>query len=305
MSISPRLMTSPEMRALKLVSQPLLGRGERFAWDLSAANRSCIMASEFIRRSMSMKKSAMAIALGILVLAAGLIQARTQTAPSNVPDTVRISGRVTDFEGRPIEGALIELKNSRFNNAAEGNSDKDGRYSLSAPKGTYMALAAVKDYQVKSLEYWAWNIPAEQDLEINPRFDRLEVYAINAWRPQGGYPSYQIYFRPMSLTRTMKKFAAAGGMENLKKLPVMDIAPELTVEDIQVAIDGQPVKVLQVDKVREAGGPNQYLFAYLIQVGLPEKKPAAEYFPITITIIDRTTGEKGEGCLFFRPPHLM
>jgi len=252
-----------------------------------------------------MKKLAIVIISGALVLTAELTQARPQAAQVKVQATVKISGRVTDFEGRPIGGATIEVKNSRFDNAAEGVSDKDGRYSLTVPKGTYMALAAVKDYRVKSLEYWAWTVPAERDIEINPRFDRLEVYGINAWRPQGGYASYQIYFRPMSLTRTMKAVMEAGGMENLEKLPVIDIAPELTVDDIQVAIDGQPVKVLQMDKVREASGPSQYLFGYLIQVPLPEKKPATEYFPITISLTDKATGEKGEGCLFFRPAHLI
>ena len=252
-----------------------------------------------------MRKDAIVIISGIFVLAAGLIQARPQAAQAKASATVKVFGRVTDFEGRPIEGAVIELKNSRFDNAAEGVSDKDGRYSLTAPKGTYMALAAVKDYRVKSLEYWAWTVPADRDLEINPRFDRLEVYGINAWRPQGGYASYQIYFRPMSLTRTVKKVTEAGGMENLGKLPVIDIAPELAADDIQVTIDGQPVKVLQVIKVREASGPGQYLFGYLIQVPLPERKPTTEYFPITITLTDRATGEKGEGCLFFRPARLI
>jgi len=60
---------------------------------------------------------------------------------------------------------------------------------------------ACKDYAVENLEYWAWNIMAYQDLEINPCIDGLEVYAVNAWIPQGGMPSVQIYFRPMSLKR--------------------------------------------------------------------------------------------------------
>ena len=195
-----------------------------------------------------MKKLVIVLISGILVFAMGSGQARPEAAQAKT--MVKITGRVTDFEGRPVEGAAVELKNSRFENAAEGVSDKDGRYALTVPRGTYMALASVKDYQVKSLEYWAWNVPAEQDLEINPRFDRLEVYGINAWHPHGGYPSYQIYFRPMSLTRTIKAVQDAGGMDNLGKLKVIDIAPELTADNIQVTIDGQPVTVLQLNKVR-------------------------------------------------------
>jgi hypothetical protein len=250
-----------------------------------------------------MRKFAIVLVSGILTVPVISPQARSQA--TRAKETVKISGRVTDFEGRPIEGASVELKNSRFDNAAQAVSDRDGRYSLIVPKGIYMALTAVKDYQVKFLEYWAWTVPAEQDLEINPRFDRLEVYAMNAWSPQGGYPSYQIYFRPMSLTRTIKAIHEAGGMEDFGKLKALDIAPELQPDDIRVSVDGQPVMILQLNGVREASGPDQSLMGYLIQVSPPSKKPATEYFPITISLTDRATGERGEGCLFFRPPRLL
>jgi len=234
----------------------------------------------------------------VWLLVAGALPAFA--ARQATPSSVTIYGRVMDFKGQPIEGASIELKDSRFETVAKAVSGKDGRYSLPATKGQYMALLAVKDYQVRFLEYWAWAVPAERDLEINPRFDRLEVYAINAWRPQGAYPSYQIYFRPMSLTRVVKKVTEAGGMENLGKFPLLDIAPELTAKDILVRIDGQAVKILKVNKVREAAGPNQDMIGYVIQTDLPEKETAAEYSVITITLTDIKTGEMGEGTCFFR-----
>ena len=80
------------------------------------------------------------------------VQARPEAAQAKA--MVKITGRVTDFEGRPVEGAAVELKNSRFENAAEGVSDKDGRYALTVPRGTYMALAAVKDYQGEGCLYF-------------------------------------------------------------------------------------------------------------------------------------------------------
>jgi Carboxypeptidase regulatory-like domain len=237
------------------------------------------------------------VAVVSLLAAAALFAFAPGQAP---PESVTISGRVTDFKDQPIEGASVELKDSRFETVAKAMSGKDGRYSLAAPKGQYMALLAVKDYQVKFLEYWAWTVPAVHDLEINPRFDRLEVYAINAWRPQGGYPSYQVYFRPMSLTRVTKKITEAGGMENLGKLPLLDIAPELAAKNIQVTVDGQPVKILKVNKVREAAGPSQDMIGYVIQTDLSENKTAGEYSLITITLTDVETGEMGEGAVFFR-----
>ena len=238
----------------------------------------------------------------LIIVAVGVLSGYTEGEAAE--DPVRISGRVTDFKNQAIEGASVELKNTRFETVAKGVSGKDGGYTLAAPKGNYMALAAVKDYQVKSLEYWAWNVPAFGNLEINPRFDRLEVYAINAWRPQGAYPSYQVYFRPMSLTRVTKKITVAGGMDNLGKLPLLDIAPDLAVKDIAVTIDGEIVKVLEVNKIREAAGPKQDMIGYVIQTDLPGKKTAGEYSVITITLSDTETGEMGEGCLFFKHPGL-
>lgn len=215
-------------------------------------------------------------------------------------DTVKIFGRVTDFKNQPIEGASIELKDAHFETVAQAASGKDGAYVLTAKKGSYMALLAVKDYQIRFLEYWAWSVPAFGDLEINPRFDKLEIYGINAWRPHGGYPSYMIYFRPMSLTRIIKKITEAGGMKNFQKLPHLDMAPELSANDLVVTIDGQAVNILKVNKILEAAGPGQDMTGYIIQTNLPAKKTNGEYSLITITVNDPVTGDAGEGAVFFR-----
>lgn len=45
----------------------------------------------------------------------------------------------------------------------------------------YYNFYACKDYSVNYLEYWAWNLPLFEDLEINPRIDGVdvEVYHVN------------------------------------------------------------------------------------------------------------------------------
>lgn len=234
---------------------------------------------------------------------AGMIGRPTPPSPAQAtPSMARVHGTVTDFEGRPVAGADVELKTSRFDNAASAKTGADGSYSFAVAEGTYIALAAVKDYQTRSLEYWAWNVPVFGDVRIDPRFDRLEVYALNAWRPQGGYPGYQLYFRPMSLTMTIAAVIEAGGMEGLGKLPVIDIAPDLTAKDIEVRIDGERVDVLQVNRVRESGGPAQVLFGYLIQVALPESEPSGDWIVFDVTVTDRATGDRGEGRTYLARP---
>jgi hypothetical protein len=237
----------------------------------------------------------------LLVFAAWIRTASAAQSPSAAAKA-RVNGRVMSFDGKPVAGAEVALKAANFENVAAVRSGADGSYSLTVEQGLYIALTAVKDYQTKNLEYWAWNIPAFGEVQVNPRFDRLEVYALNAWRPQGAYPSYQICFRPMSLMKTAAAVMKAGGMEGLAKLPLLDIAPDLGTGDIEVKINGGRVDVLRVNKVREASGPGQDMFAYLIQVALPRTPAPGDWVIFDVTLSDKTTGEKGEGRLYLPRP---
>jgi hypothetical protein len=245
---------------------------------------------------------AVVVALGALTVVPGAAGERQKPAPAA---RARIFGHVCDFDGKPVEGADIELKMVRFENAAATRSAADGSYSLTVEPGMYIAFAAVKDYRVKHREYWAWNVPAFGELEIDPRFDRLEVYGLNAWRPQGGYPSYQIYFRPMSLSMTVAAVTKAGGMDKLGGLSFIDIAPVLEAKDIAVKINGESVEVLRINKVQEAGSPTQGLYGYLIQTPLPKAPAAGDWITFDVTLTDPATGEKGEGRLYLARPRYV
>ena len=70
--------------------------------------------------------------------------------------------------------------------------------------------------------------------------------------------------------------------------------------DIAVTIDGEAVKILRVNKVREAAGPEQDLFGYVIQTELPAKKAAGDYSLITVTVTDAETGDRGEAAVFYQ-----
>jgi len=213
-------------------------------------------------------------------------------------ETVRIHGRVTDFEQNPIAGAQVRVMDPTFHPAGETVSDALGQYELRVPRGQYMALLAIRDSEYRSsrLEYWAWDVPATNDLEINPRYHRMEIYAMNAFRPQGGYPSYMIYFRPMSLSMV------ESGMKHdstfLAK-PVIDIAPPFTKGDLEVHINDEVVPILAMSRVRESGGQSA-MFGYLVQCALPKGENAQAFDRIRIVASDRASGDKGEGLLFVR-----
>jgi hypothetical protein len=208
-----------------------------------------------------------------------------------------IHGRVTDFTGTSIKDADVELKNNKFVTLYSTKSDLNGNYSLAVDSGRYLALFACKDYGVKNLEYWAWNITADSDIEINPRFQGLEVYAVNAFPIQRSPAVMEIYFRPMSLKRTQM----AGGKEKLKDMEFIDIAPKLKKADIQVAINGESVAVLALDHVKEYVSSKQKIAAYLIQTDLPEIQNK-KIWRICVTLHDAETKEWGEGCVFLEKP---
>lgn len=205
-----------------------------------------------------------------------------------------IHGKVTDFEGKPIADADIDLKNDNFETLYSTKSDSHGNYKLAVKPGRYSSLFACKDYSTKNLEYWAWNVIVDSDLEINPRFQGLEVYGINAFRTQQAPGSMHIYLRPMSLKRTQM----AGGKEKLRDLEFIDIAPKLKKPDIKVEINSESVDVLEINRVNEYVSQKQAIAAYLIQTSLPKVHDKQIWY-ICITLRDSETNEQGEGCLFW------
>jgi len=226
---------------------------------------------------------------------------------------IKIFGKVTDFGQNPLQDAVVEIKNAHFEAIHKTYTNSAGEYEIFVEKSLYMALMAYKDYKTKYLEYWAWNVPAYQDLQIDPRIGELEVYAMNAFRPQGAYPSLFIYFRPMSL----KRWREFKNRKAIRKIDVIDISPDLSENCIEVKINRKTVEILELNRVKEYAGGINSIIAYLVQLTIPKKSligylikaafhmrgPESRknlgYTRVDVTIKDTQTGEKGEGCLFW------
>lgn len=89
-------------------------------------------------------------------------------------DIVRISGKVTDYNGNPIDSCTVLIYNPDFSEAYETASDSQGYYCLdSIPKGRYAAIAAMRineyprlqqvSHDDMKLEFWAWNVIADRE----------------------------------------------------------------------------------------------------------------------------------------------
>lgn len=217
-------------------------------------------------------------------------------------DSVFISGIVSDFKGHSVEGALVEIKHSDFKTAYETLTNEQGQYQIKVLKGDYYAMGSLKmsEYPIagsvlpkeeQRLEFWAWNIIAQEDIVLDIKYHRLEVYGVNIFRVQGAHPGYTIYCRPMSLSR--------GFAEPNKNLDFIDLCPNPDELDITVKINGEIVKINMMQKVKEyvsSGICN----GYLLHVPLPKEKTDKEYDIFHIEMTDLKTGDKGEAVSFRR-----
>ncbi|MCG8410787.1 MAG: carboxypeptidase-like regulatory domain-containing protein [Bacteroidales bacterium] len=164
-------------------------------------------------------------------------------------NALTISGIVTDFDGHPVDGALVEVKHSDFKTAYKTLTDNKGQYNLNVLKGKYLALVSLKvsEYPLagsalpkenQRLEFWAWNIIAEEDINLDIKYHRLEIYGVNVFRIQGATPGYTIYCRPMSLTRAFSKPE--------KNINFSDPCPPAKEIDIKVEINGHPINLSSI-----------------------------------------------------------
>jgi hypothetical protein len=226
----------------------------------------------------------------------------------NAQDSIRIFGHVTDFNSKPLDSVWVNLKDKNFNELYEGFTDKNGYYSLTVAKGNYYCMYAIKkaEYGKTKLEYWAWNIPAYKDMEINPQYERMEIYGINGFEPQvGPHETYMVYFRPMSLKKSLKW--QEGDINKKTKIAVaqhdtIDIAPiSISKDELTVSVNDIETEVATIHKVTEyaRGG---YMYGFLIQILKPKKETKSndEYDKITIVLHSKETDEYGKGEYFIK-----
>lgn len=216
-------------------------------------------------------------------------------------NTAVISGRVQDFSGKDIDGAIVEIKHPDFSTAYETRTDRNGLYRLEVEKGKYMAMVTIRreDYpfgegaekpaKEQRLGHWVWNLVVDKDITINPRYDRVEIYGLNAFRVIGAAPGYTIYCRPMSLS----KFQA---FPKDKRVDA-DMSVDAANLDVKVYIDGEQVKVNKIQQVEEYV-PEGHIHGFLLHTDPPKKKADKSYQIIRLEANDKKSGDKGEALYF-------
>jgi hypothetical protein len=224
-------------------------------------------------------------------------------------NTITISGKVTDFDGNPIDSCWIVLYHEDFSTAYETVSDKTGHYVLrGVEKGLYLSMYALrlKEYpRVNTvsggdmrLEFWAWNVIADRDLIINPRYQKLELYGTTVFQIKGGYPGFFVYFRPMSVT----KYISYQQEDYLDKKKMEEKSTDISVRpeylDVKIFADDELLKINSITPVEEYGG-TQLITGYIVQVDVPKKKSDKPYIIFRVEAQNKEFDEKGENLYFY------
>lgn len=223
-------------------------------------------------------------------------------------ETITISGKVTDFEGKAIDSCVVQVLHPDFSTAYETYSDKNGNYKIyQVKKGNYLALYAIRPKEYprrnavpdidKRLEYWAWNLIADRDLIINPRYHRLELYGLTAFRVQGS-AGLMVYVRPMSLGKLLQySDAIYTNKERIDNEVDISVSPDNF--RAKAFIDNEPVKIISIQPIKEyIDKEKEPMTGYIMHLEI-NKKPEKPYIEIRIEGTNLEFNEKGENVCFY------
>lgn len=178
----------------------------------------------------------------------------------------KLSGKVTDFEGKPMKAYVIACPDAFAGDSLGKCSDDQGNYEIDLPERTYNAIEAnTEKYGVSLLEAWAWHIIMDSDQTIDFKIGNGEVYNLNVWTNNGGGWNYFLSFRPMvlDLDKKAKDYPLNLGSQ---EIPIHDLAPNLLPKDIRVRVNGQDVDIISLQKFYETPATDLGMPNYLVQV---------------------------------------
>jgi hypothetical protein len=144
-------------------------------------------------------------------------------------------------------------------------------------------------------------------LEINPKYERMEIYGMNAFEPQvSPHETYMVNFRPMSLTKSLE-FQGKSNKKEIEQKAIagkntIDIAPNIISKDeLSVFVNDFKSEVVGINKITEYAR-GAYMYGYLIQIRKPVdiEKVDLDYDKISIVLHSKETDEYGLGECFVK-----
>ncbi len=158
----------------------------------------------------------------------------------NIPVQLkRLYGRVTYFDGTPVKNPIVLT-----NNDIKVIGNEEGYYEIClAEKEEYIAIFN-EDYSKETLECWLYDVNLIEDMELDVRIDKFEIYRLHGWY---GEHSVNIHFVPMFLTKVLENMKYINNESSKND----DIWPQVSEEDIKVYIGNIEQKIVAFKEVED------------------------------------------------------
>lgn len=176
-----------------------------------------------------------------------------------------LSGRITDFAGKPFRAAVI-VRPDDFDSGTGVWSDAVGNYSLLLPERIYSNIFVDDEsYGIQTAEAWGWHIIVDEDQTLDFKVGTAEVYNLNVWPNNGGAKTYFLSFRPMSIFFYRNMPAKSSVQVGGETFDLIDVAASLRKEDLKVRFNGKEAGIVSLQKYFEWTS-GKMMPAYLLQV---------------------------------------
>lgn len=155
----------------------------------------------------------------------------------------KLYGTVKYYDGTPVKNPII---NCRFSDIVSVG-DELGNFEILL-NGVEKDIGVFdKGYSKDSLEPWLYNVDLKDDLKLDIKMDKAEVYGINVWSQ---YASDYIHFVPMSLTRTIE--AMKKGFDSEMSLASCEeIKCYLSKDNVSVYRDDKLMEIVSFSEVKD------------------------------------------------------
>ncbi len=202
-----------------------------------------------------------------------------------------LSGRITDFEGKPFRAAVL-VRPDDFDSGNGVWSDASGNYSILLPERIYSNIIADDEsYGIRTAEAWGWHIIVDADQRLDFKVGTAEVYNLNVWPNNGGAKTYFLSFRPMSVFFYRNMPQSSPVTVDGKAYDLIDVGPHLKPGEIIVRFNGKEAAIVSLQKYYEWIS-GKMMPAYLLQVSREGLENVGKQ---TVTVEYRSEGEvRGE-----------
>lgn len=194
-----------------------------------------------------------------------------------------VKGIVRDKNKKPVSHAKVALLTERFEVIVSGEADEVGCFCLEAESKKYPYFIASQGFNENFLEFWGYNIDLRQNVEINPKLGKIEIFSLIFFPSLDTDNTMMVYFRPMSSKLLLGEEKA--------------IAPELNTDDITVSINGDFCEIVTMRVINETVDKGvEPIKAYALKIGMTDIEFDGKN-KLEISIIK--DGDYGEAVLFF------